>query len=109
MAYRDLKANVFGDEPVWTSTFENGETASGFALGDPNTSDLIGTPAATDDEWISNSVNPFTRSNPLFGISAVLTVSAVPEPSSIVIWLSAAGWGAVGAYARRRWQNRRVR
>jgi hypothetical protein len=44
---------------------------------------------------------------PIYGISADLTV--VPEPASIVLCLSAAGCGAVGAYARRRWQNRRVR
>ncbi len=105
----DLSGSKFGAEPVWTGTRDNGDSVGGLALGDTGTTDVIGVTSETDDEWVATSQADFNRSLQMYGISAELTVPAVPEPSSIVIWLSAAGCGAVGAKARRRWQNRRVR
>jgi hypothetical protein len=97
----DLTANVFGPLPVWTGTRDNGDSVGGAALGDTVTTDVVGITSETDLNWVATSALPFTRSNPMYGISAVLTVPT-PEPSSIVLLMIAAGCGSVGAYVRRR-------
>jgi hypothetical protein len=98
----NLSGGNVGVEPVWTGTRDNGDSVGGLALGDTGTTDVIGNTSETDDEWVADSQADFNRSLQMYGISAVLTVSAAPEPSSIVILSSIAGCGAVGAYVRRR-------
>jgi hypothetical protein len=106
----DLSGSKFGAELVWTGTEQAGTASAAFVLGSTAAPTLLGDSTDSGPNWI-NVFGTSNRSNefPMYGISSLLTVPGVPEPSTIVIWGVMLGCGAVGANARRRWQNRRVR
>jgi len=102
--FTDLRG-VDGGIPEWTGTDQVGTFA--IPLGSPSGHATIGFAADADSQWVDYGLGPTIASTNIFGISQPLSV--VPEPASIVLCLSAAGCGAVGAYVRRRRAGRRVR
>ncbi len=95
--------NELPHSQVWTGTNTIG--ISDFPLG--TQIPIVGYSDISNSGWIYESHQNPPVLDPLYGISQPLSV--VPEPASIVLCLSAAGCGAVGAYVRRRRADRRVR
>ena len=85
-----------GTDSVWTGTRVEGLAAAN-PLGGANSAS--GRLTVSGADWVQEEPFPSGVQFHVYGISQALTV---PEPSSIVLCLSAAGCGAVGAYVRRR-------
>ena len=93
------------DGLIWTGTLPNGLAYTDAPLGTPDPA--VGTPMFINPGyWVTFGLTGEQSLHQMYGISQALTV--VPEPASIVLCLSAAGCGAVGAYVRRRRAARRV-
>jgi hypothetical protein len=82
----DLAGSNPGGNP-WTGTNANGTIASGFALGDFIAT--IGMTGVIFSDWINFDQVTQTQSLNMYGISQVLT--AIPEPSAIVLMGTALG------------------
>lgn len=68
---------------VWSGTANNGATAGGLGSGtSPSFFSIAGRPNQSSGSWIYNANDTQTNSWPVYAISPVLTVSAVPEPST---------------------------
>jgi hypothetical protein len=90
---------------VWTGTTEGGR-ASSWPLSD--ISPTFGFPYTFHSDWIDAAETRDTFLSPLYGLSEILTVAPVPEPSTFLL-LSVAGMGAIVGYpsrARRRHHNK---
>jgi hypothetical protein len=90
----DLSGGLFTHQGTWTGTNTNG-SASGNPLGD-FFGVVTGNSSSTDGTWVNNGVWPSDNTSGIFhmfGISQPLT--AVPEPSSLVL----AGTAMLGASA----------
>ncbi len=89
---------TFGGE-IWTGTFADGTTVSQRALGNNGGIIQAGLGRQIDLRWVSyNQFNDF-QVWPFYAMSSVITVTAVPEPSSIMLL----GFGTIAlAFSRRR-------
>ena len=87
------------DRIVFTGTQTTGLGFPGAELGSGVSSAEAGFSTITSSGWIASAIGNGTTS--IYGISNPLTVP-VPESSSIVLGMLAAGSGALGAYVRRR-------
>lgn len=94
------------DRIVFTGTQTTGLGVPGAELGSGGSSAEAGFSTMNSSGWIASAIGTGVTS--IYGISNPLTVPA-PEPSSIVLGTFAAGIGALGAYARRRKVDRRLR
>lgn len=92
------------DTGVWTGTLTTGMSAGSFTLGvNEQFGPMTGLSNKTEGEWIEDGYLFSTTSMNMYGISQVLTVSAVPEvdPSGMGSVLALVT-GAVGLLERRR-------
>ena len=97
-----------GSTGVWTGTNTNG-SASADPLGD-FFGVTIGVSTVTDEYWVNNGTWPIDSSSGvfhMFGISQVLT--AVPEPSTLVLGGTAAIGVSAFVWSHSRRQRRRLR
>ena len=80
---------------VWTGTAQSGVGATpSRQLGAP-TSVKLGSAGSTDSRWVDRAISAAGSEQRLYGISAVLSVTAVPEPSTFALsFLSAVGLAA---------------
>jgi hypothetical protein len=87
---------------VWTGTGADGEAFSSTSLGNGGALGLvrIGVPSSTSATWINNGGDNIGDLRPLYAISPILTVAAIPEPATSALLLGLAGLIAVW-YRRR--------
>jgi hypothetical protein len=108
---QDLNGNVNGSSAVWTGTLPSGSGNPGLQLGSPNGA-TVGSTTHPNSFWVDvfNSF-PIDTEAPLYGISQVLTVqgSSVPEPSALLLAVTAIGAGCACDCSRRRRNQRRQR
>ena len=103
----DLQGFQPSDHLAWTGTGSNGTSIPNSQLGHTGFTEYGNPLTALGSSWLPDRAMYSFVNYSMYGISQPLTV--VPEPSSIVLWLTAAGCGAVGAYVRRRRAGRRGR
>lgn len=95
---------VLADDDVWTGSTQFGLAFAGARLGEGVGNVLVGSSNSTNSLWITANVESEFSQNSLYGISGVLTVTAVttvPEPGALgVLALGLLGLG----FARRKKQ-----
>ena len=89
----DLTGNHISQALVWTGTMQDGNPTATTELGSAITVATIGITGATNGDWIHLGGSQIPNDLVMYGISDVLTVAAVPEPSSMLLTLM--GLGAV--------------
>ena len=89
-AYSPPGSSPFGNfGGVWAGTADNGTRFGNNVLGAPGTGNDLGLAGSTNSQWIRRSSRPNSETGPLgfYAISDVLTVTIVPEPSSMTLLL----------------------
>lgn len=100
----DTGATVFAT--VWTGSLSDGTTVPGTEIGGSSGTTIAGRSHRTDTNWVAYLPSPSTLGAGLYGISVPLT--AVPEPSTIILaMLSLAAGGSTLRRRRRRTRDRR--
>jgi hypothetical protein len=95
-----------GSTGVWTGTNTNGSTSANH-LGD-FFGVTIGVSTMTNGTWVKNGVWPSGTTSGvfhMFGISQVLVAASVPEPSTLMMALTAISAGSAIAWSRRNAQR----
>jgi hypothetical protein len=85
----DLAANaVQGDGFIWTGTNSSGigsGNVSPFGSARPQ----VGSAFEADDDWVDSGSDNSPERRPFYGISSILTVQGVPEPSALTMLATA--------------------
>jgi hypothetical protein len=104
----DLASTIVGPSNVWTGTLSNGTTSSTFCLGTSSNFAGFGSDGSSSASWAFVDQDPTSATFNMYGISQVLTVpgAAVPEPSSWIMAVTAAGAGIARAGFRSRIKER---
>ncbi len=78
----DLSGDMF-NVFVWTGTLFDGTTTGGVALGNSSGFAGFGSDSTASSSWVFEDLVETPTSLDLYGISQVLTVASVPEPSTL--------------------------
>lgn len=93
----------FYDTSAWTGTLPNGSAAGSFTLGSGSEFGSVpGMSNKANSEWVETSALPSNFSNNMYGVSQVLTVTAVPEPSTCAMALAGLVCGGLSMWRRRK-------
>jgi hypothetical protein len=98
----DLTGNHNSSALVWTGTMQDGNATANTELGSAITVATIGITGATNGDWIHLGGSQIPNGLVMYGISDVLTVAGVPEPSSMLLTLIGLGAAFGWRLARRR-------
>jgi hypothetical protein len=101
----DLAGNTFGaNTTVFTGTTASGASDSNYPVGtEPNPGNSVesGDITSTTSTWVSDG--PLgANADHFYAISGILTVQAIPEPSSLILGMTAIGAGLAVASLRGR-------
>ena len=99
----DLLGHPSTDGLVWTGSLNDGTAANNAELGSATTVTELGFVGHTSGDWDTGGGHAFDIDHVMYGISNVLTVAAVPEPSSMLLALL--GMGAAMGWRRARRPN----
>lgn len=88
-----------GSTFVWTGTGSNGSGVAGNTLGTASPEE--GFDSSRTATWVKFTTTSQSSTEHIYGISAPLTVTAVPEQPAFVL-LSVVGFGVLGVFVRRR-------
>lgn len=92
----------FYDTGVWTGTLSDGTSAGSFTLGvNEEFGPMTGLSNKSNAEWIETSYLFSNQSMNMYGISQVLTVASVPEPSPFAMRLAGLACGGLSMLRRR--------
>jgi hypothetical protein len=95
--------NPGGDSITWNGTNVDGTTQGAFALGGSSGIAGFGFDNTATSGWVFNDFFGTGDSFRMYGISQVLTVTSVPEPSTLLMAVTAISVGlAIGWSPRRR-------
>ena len=99
----DENGGTAAGSTVWTGATITGGIAVNAALGIPIDEPVVGHFTASNVAWLDATKQAETVSFPLYGLSSVITVPLVPEPSSGML----AGLG-IGGFAAWGWRRKRA-
>ena len=100
------------DGYAWTGSISDGTGASGSLVGDLSTFTMLGATGANDGTWLRlgsvrrpgllGSPTPIPFVARIYGMSDVMTVPAVPEPATIIMWSLFTGVAGLVFWRKRR-------
>jgi hypothetical protein len=100
------------DGYAWTGSFANGEPALSIppgTLGNSTKNAMLGATGANDGTWLALGTiyhgGPIPFVARIYGMSEVLEVPAVPEPSTVVLWSLFTGAAGLVFWRKRRRSN----